>query len=73
MREDKKRPAGVDAPSEGKTNKNQINYSTHRPWRASADTRCWNCDWFKENKCNGLIDYHFRDCLKYIVNTGNRY
>lgn len=63
MKEDKKRPDDVDTSNEDKIH---INNSTRKPWRASADQRCWNCDWFNENKCNGLIDYHFRDCLKYI-------
>lgn len=61
----KKSPAGVGAPDEG-TNKNiQPNNITKRPWMASADQRCWYCKAFREDECNGLIDYNWRDCPQY--------
>ena len=61
----KKSPAGVGAPDEEESKKTQLHNITKRPWMASADIRCWHCDEFKTERCNGLIDYHWRDCPMY--------
>lgn len=61
----KKIPAGVDTPN-GETDKHiHPNNITKRPWMASADGRCWHCERFRTERCNGLIDYHWRDCPIY--------
>ena len=61
----KKSPAGADTPN-GETDKHiHPTNITKRPWRASADIRCWHCEEFKTERCNGLIDYHWRDCPMY--------
>ena len=61
----KKSPAGADTPN-GETDKHiHPNNIIKRSWMASADTRCWHCERFKEGTCNGLIDYHWRDCPMY--------
>lgn len=61
----KKSPAGADTPNGEEHKKTQLHNITKRPWMASADTRCWHCERFKEGTCNGLIDYHWRDCPMY--------
>lgn len=43
--------------------------SHKKPWMASADGRCWDCERFKNDTCNGLIDYHWRDCPKKYEQT----
>lgn len=61
----KKFPAGAATPDEEESKKTQLHNITKRPWMASADIRCWHCDEFKTERCNGLIDYHWRDCPMY--------
>ena len=60
-----KSPAGAATPDEEEHKKTQLHNIIKRSWMASADTRCWHCERFKEGTCNGLIDYHWRDCPIY--------
>lgn len=63
MKGNKEAPNGAATPIGG--NESNTNGAYHKkPWMASADDRCWTCDRFKNDTCNGLIDYHWRDCPK---------
>lgn len=63
MKGNKEAPNGVGAPIGGnESNTNEVYHK--KPWMASADDRCWGCERFKNDTCNGLIDYHWRDCPK---------
>lgn len=57
-------PDGEATPIKDKNIKTNT-LSHKKPWMASADSRCWDCKRFKDDTCNGLIDYNWRDCPKY--------
>lgn len=61
----KKSPAGAATPDGETTNNFQSEYTTSWPRKASVDQRCWHCERFRTERCNGLIDYHWRDCPMY--------
>lgn len=56
-------PDGAATPIED-TKNDSVLLNHKKPWMASADSRCWDCDRFKNDTCNGLIDYNWKDCPK---------